>query len=359
MRQPTAWMFAALAGASLAIHVARRSADPRHLCITLLAYPPFFTLQEYLAHRFVLHELAGPASRAHASHHRHAIDVSRIFVPVVVTLFLALSTTALACLVAADSAPSVVMSMVLGYLLFEFSHYAAHLPQGSGLMDRLRTHHLAHHSRPDTKFGFVCAAWDLAFGTYGPERCPSPWLYVPYPVLPFVASHAGPTDWGAIALAALPLALPLPSLEDYRTHHAHPGNVIVHIVCVPLLVWSLLAALARVRLANGLTMAHVASVTHALPHAATIDGVLTMAWMLALASHASRRRRAASTILLLHGLSWAVQILVGHGLLEGRRPALVHSFLPSLLIAPVAITRDVREGVTSAALWIGASWASG
>lgn len=339
MFQPNRWFFCVLVVVAYGIHVFQENRCSRHRVVAGVIYPPIFTLQEYLAHRFLLHEVPSRASRSHAGHHKYNIDIRRIFVPVPVTIFLALITALTSWMVDSDTMPSVVMSMIVGYLLFEFSHYASHVPQETRLLNRLRKHHLMHHTRSNTKYGFVCAAWDVAFGTHG-GTISSPWLVVPYPVLPFVFSDAGPWEWISMLTAVLPLVVSADE-EMYRAYHQHTGNIVVHILCIPALVWSVLACMARIPVANGVTMAHVASITFTCGRISCVADVVTMLWMFAMACHVSTRWYSMRVVLTTHVASWLVQIVVGHGMLEGSRPALLDSLLPSLLVAPVAITRDV------------------
>jgi len=116
---------------------------------------------------------------------------------------------------------------------------------------------------------------------------------------------------------------------------------LTHVVCVPLLVWSVLACMARVPVANGVTMAHVSALSLTVPRMSDRVDVITMAWMLAMACHASKRRFSLRVVCTVHVVSWWIQIVMGHWLCEGSRPALMDSLLPSLLVAPTAVTRDL------------------
>lgn len=168
----------------------------------------------------------------------------------------------------------------------------------------------------------------------------SPWLLLPYPVLPFMLSSAGVREWVSLIVAVLPLVVTADE-EVYATYHQDVWNRIVHVLCVPILVCSVLACLAQVPVANGVTMAHVTSITFMCSRITTVSDVLTMAWMFVMACHVSSRRYSMYVVLVSHVVSWWIQIVVGHYLLEQSRPALFVSLVPSLMVAPVAITRDV------------------
>ena len=168
----------------------------------------------------------------------------------------------------------------------------------------------------------------------------SPWHLLPYPVLPFVLSSAGVREWVSLIVATLPLIVTADE-DIYASYHQDVGNRIVHVLCVPILVWSVLACLAQVPVANGVTMAHVASITFMCSRISTVSDVFTMAWMFVMACHVSSRRYSMYVIFVSHVVSWWIQIVVGHYILERSRPALFASLIPSLLVAPVAVTRDV------------------
>ena len=340
MFQPGRFFFGGLAVVAYVLHVLQMERYSNHLFVAGILYPPIFTLQEYVMHRFLLHGGPNQVSRSHDGHHKHNIELRRIFVPVPVTIFLAITTAVGSYLIDPDAMPSVAMSMIIAYLLFEFAHYAAHVPQQTQLLHSLRKHHLLHHSRPDTKYGFVSASWDVLLGTYGTIDVASAWLCIPYPVLPFVLSSAGIVEWVSMIVAALPVLVSADE-DSYREYHQHPGNVVIHMICVPVLVWSVLASMAHVPVANGVTMAHVASITYTLFRITTLIDLLTMLWMFAMACRVSTHRISRRTIAVTHAMSWIVQIVIGHWMLEGSRPALFDSLVPSLLVAPIAITRDI------------------
>ena len=50
---------------------------------------------------------------------------------------------------------------------------------------------------------------------------------------------------------------------------------------------------------------------------------------------------ALQLALIVHAISWFAQVVVGHALIEKRRPALLQSLLPSLLLAPFFVVLEV------------------
>lgn len=75
-----------------------------------------------------------------------------------------------------------------------------------------------------------------------------------------------------------------------------------------------------------------------------LDPVAGLSWAVAIgiptwlaATHWAATRPATATreAAAAHAASWAAQVILGHGLTEGRRPALVDSLAQSLVLAPL------------------------
>jgi dihydroceramide fatty acyl 2-hydroxylase len=60
---------------------------------------------------------------------------------------------------------------IVGYLLYDMTHYATHhFPMRSGYAKFLKRHHMMHHYKdPATRFGVSSPLWDWVFGTAGTE----------------------------------------------------------------------------------------------------------------------------------------------------------------------------------------------
>lgn len=127
----------------------------------------YYTLGEYLFHRFTFHAPnTFPAiTRIHAKHHQQPDHPNRLFIPIKVTLcndaFLAgmvylMGGSILLWLSAAH----------ISYLLFEYAHYGTHSSDtGSLLPARLTAFHHYHHVVDSLHFAFTTPYWDILFGT--------------------------------------------------------------------------------------------------------------------------------------------------------------------------------------------------
>lgn len=187
------------------------------------------------------------------------------------------------------------------------------------------------------------------------------------------------------------------ALIAYGEYHAHPLNQLIHLVCVPAILWSLLVALfyaplplppalrpAADALCAGLAAARPLPFLSSLPadlcaglarplplavvllygayYTLALDPFAGAAWTAAVgaplwlgaarlwrlagpAAAATAATAAATTAgssawrwaLGVHVLSWYAQIHPGHAVLERRRPALVDSFWQAIATAPLFV----------------------
>ncbi len=134
----------------------------------------FWTLTEYLLHRFVFHFHArGPWGRRlvflfHGVHHDYPQDAKRLVMPPAVTLVLAVIFYALFRLLLGEAwAAPFFFGFAAGYLNYDLTHYAVHHFSCRGrYYDRLRQYHMRHHyQQPDRGFGVSFTFWDRVFGT--------------------------------------------------------------------------------------------------------------------------------------------------------------------------------------------------
>jgi uncharacterized membrane protein YGL010W len=126
-------------------------------------------------------------------------------------------------------------------------------------------------------------------------------------------------------------------LERYGEFHRNPANKAIHWVCVPLIVWSVLAALWTVSPLAVYAAIGVMTVFYlwlSLPLALGMLGVMAlMAWPLTLlGSH------ALIVSIAVFVVAWIGQF-IGH-ILEGRKPAFLED-VRSLLIGPAWLLADL------------------
>lgn len=133
-------------------------------------------------------------------------------------------------------------------------------------------------------------------------------------------------------------------LAFYGAYHNDRYNRIVHLVFVPTLVWTAAVMLATlVRGAELWLLLAYSSFYVAMDLLAGVSWAFCVGypcfWMterlFRLTSHAWK------WALALHVLSWIVQVVVGHGMYEKRKPALVDSFFQSLALAPLFVWMEV------------------
>lgn len=133
-----------------------------------------WTLAEYLIHRFLFHFTPqSPVGKRlvflfHGIHHHEPQDPTRLVMPPIVSLALGGS---LYFLFSNLLPPSIFFptfgGFVLGYLGYDYLHFAAHHFQTRNrILNHLRRHHLQHHFRDDHRqWGVSSPLWDWVFGT--------------------------------------------------------------------------------------------------------------------------------------------------------------------------------------------------
>ena len=132
-----------------------------------------WTFLEYHFHRFVLHivpwgRLRRYVSARHLLHHRNATNHPGIVLLWVSALNGSMLALTLALAFGPAAAAALMAGVITGYLGYEIIHLLSHV-EGTALpplLDRLRTHHLAHHRQSArSNFAITVPLWDRAFGT--------------------------------------------------------------------------------------------------------------------------------------------------------------------------------------------------
>jgi 4-hydroxysphinganine ceramide fatty acyl 2-hydroxylase len=143
-----------------------------------------WTLVEYTMHRWVFHYQ--PTSRwgkqlhflLHGVHHDYPKDASRLVMPPIVSIPLALFFYGLFLLVFGRIAPATYAGFLGGYLFYDMVHYATHhFSMKRGVWLFLKKYHMRHHYDDDhVGYGVSSPLWDCVFGTRAPrtpaERSP-------------------------------------------------------------------------------------------------------------------------------------------------------------------------------------------
>jgi sterol desaturase/sphingolipid hydroxylase (fatty acid hydroxylase superfamily) len=132
----------------------------------------FWTLFEYLAHRYAFH-YEGESYLAkrfhyiiHGVHHENPRDKHRIMMPPVPGLLIISLFFAVFYLMLGKYSFAFTAAWVNGYLFYSYIHYQVHVAKPVRALKFLWTHHALHHYQQEDKaFGVSSPFWDYVFGT--------------------------------------------------------------------------------------------------------------------------------------------------------------------------------------------------
>ncbi|XP_042386580.1 dihydroceramide fatty acyl 2-hydroxylase FAH1-like, partial [Zingiber officinale] len=141
-----------------------------------------WTMIEYILHRFLFHiktkSYWGNTAHylLHGCHHKHPMDSLRLVFPPAATAILCIPFWKLATLLAAPTTtPALFGGGLLGYVIYDCTHYYLHHGQPSkDPAKHLKRYHLNHHFRIQNKgFGITSSLWDIVFSTLPPSKSSS------------------------------------------------------------------------------------------------------------------------------------------------------------------------------------------
>ena len=158
---------------------AGRAADWAAIPAGFLIGAFIWTLTEYVVHRFVFHHKPnGPRQERifflfHGVHHAQPMSKTRLVMPPVVSIPLALFFYGLFVLVlgallgAWAWIPRLFAGFIAGYLCYDMMHYAMHhFRMEHGYWRFVKIYHMSHHFKtPNMRFGVSSPLWDMVFGT--------------------------------------------------------------------------------------------------------------------------------------------------------------------------------------------------
>lgn len=142
--------------------------------VVVVAGALWWTLFEYLAHRFFFHldrwvPLAQPLTFLfHGCHHVDPQDSTRNLMPFLTTVPLFGAHLAILMLLFSQTLAFALAGAIgLTYVAYDTTHYACHQWHPRGPLGRyLKAHHMSHHFRDETtNFGVSSPLWDWVFGT--------------------------------------------------------------------------------------------------------------------------------------------------------------------------------------------------
>jgi uncharacterized membrane protein YGL010W len=153
-------------------------------------------------------------------------------------------------------------------------------------------------------------------------------------------------------------------LTFYGAYHTNQINILIHIICVPLLVWTFQVLSSEIPLPEFIPHIHHEFNQYLVfnLNISTIHAGLYLLYYLALepvaallyapqlvlslltATAFSYRSDAVTYAGILHVVSWIAQFL-GHGLAEGRAPALLDNLLGAIVLAPFFVHLEILFGL--------------
>lgn len=138
----------------------------------------FFTLAEYVLHRFIFHR-EFPETRqgkidsflTHGYHHSYPIDPQRLVMPPLISIPIGIAAFSITHFLLGGHAVDAAWSgFALGYIGYDSIHYLLHhTKRNKGVVGWMkRYHHLHHHAPEPGRFGVSSPLWDFVFGTFKP-----------------------------------------------------------------------------------------------------------------------------------------------------------------------------------------------
>ncbi|KAF8351183.1 hypothetical protein F5887DRAFT_196300 [Amanita rubescens] len=142
-------------------------------------------------------------------------------------------------------------------------------------------------------------------------------------------------------------------LTFYGAYHSNRINVLIHIICVPILLWTFQVLATELPVPSFVPSAHykindylVFDMNISAIHAAiyivyyfALEPVAALLYlpqltlMLLSATAFAKQPGHITQAAILHGISWIAQFL-GHGLAEKRAPALLDNLVGAVVLAP-------------------------
>lgn len=166
-------MYSILAGVFMWYYYNNVSAD--WINILVFFFIGFFswTLAEYCMHRWLYHKIkdatynTGIQYVLHGIHHKHPNDPSRMVLPPVPSLIIAVVFFTIFYLVMGDYSWIFSPGFMIGYSTYMTVHYSTHViaPPNNFLKFIWNHHNIHHYQQHDKAFGVSTPIWDFVFGT--------------------------------------------------------------------------------------------------------------------------------------------------------------------------------------------------
>lgn len=132
----------------------------------------FFTLAEYLIHRFIFHsgEYTNKQTwqfKIHGIHHAYPKDKQRLTMPIPLAVTIASVLFSVFWLIMKDYSFFFFPGFLLGYTFYLSVHYIIHTkaPPKNSLRFLWKNHAIHHHKHDNKMFGVTTPIWDFIFRT--------------------------------------------------------------------------------------------------------------------------------------------------------------------------------------------------
>lgn len=132
----------------------------------------FFTLSEYMVHRFVYHSGTYTDKKRwqfkiHGFHHAFPRDKERLAMPLTLAILLACLFFLLFRLIMGKYAWFFSPGFISGFAFYQFVHYTIHMrrPPKNRLQYWWKHHHIHHYRESNRAYGVTSPLWDMVFGT--------------------------------------------------------------------------------------------------------------------------------------------------------------------------------------------------
>jgi len=150
-------------------------------------------------------------------------------------------------------------------------------------------------------------------------------------------------------------------LKFYGAYHANPINVAVHVICVPIILWTAQVMLSWLPMPSFIPAVHyqisnhlrfdlnLAAIHTAMyllyyftlePAAALLYAPQLVLSLLTAIAYSHGGQTHVNNTILLHIFSWIAQFM-GHGLAEKRAPALLDNLLGAVVLAPFFVHMEI------------------
>lgn len=134
------------------------------------------------------------------------------------------------------------------------------------------------------------------------------------------------------------------ALEDqlvfYGAYHSNGINKAIHVVCVPLILYSAMIMVSPWGLHGPVGLIYLLAYLAMDFKTGLLSSPLLLAITMAVPPFLGLFSRPILAAFALHAFSWAAQI-VGHKVFEKRAPAFMDSLIPSLVLAPLFVWMEL------------------